>query len=293
MAQDLSIHHHRIGSLFPYVNSRTIAQYELRPAQIDFFQEHGYLSGIRILSDEQVEALREELARLLDAHGEDRELFYEYNSNESRDPNHVLFHALGAWRIATGFHDLLWHSAFTIPAAQLLGGAVRFWHDQLFCKPAHHGGVVAWHQDYSYWTRTQPLAHLTCWIGLDDSTRENGCLHYIDRSHRWPDLPITGLAGDMTAIDVVLNEEQRREFQDPVAIELRKGEASFHHPRLVHGSFANHSGNARRATVINVMKDGVRSASDEPLLAGVPVIPAGKKVEGRFFPLLSEPVTDL
>ena len=23
--------------------------------------------------------------------------------------------------------------------------AVRFWHDQLFCKPARHGGVVAWH----------------------------------------------------------------------------------------------------------------------------------------------------
>ena len=28
---------------------------------------------------------------------------------------------------------------------------------------------MAWHQDYSYWTRTTPLAHLTCWIGLDDS----------------------------------------------------------------------------------------------------------------------------
>src|SRR5256885_674880 len=83
----------------------------------------------------------------------------------------VLFHALGAWRITPGFHDLLWNPAFTVPASQLLGGAVRFWHDQLFCKPAHHGGVVAWHQDYSYWTRTQPLAHLTCWIGLDDSNR--------------------------------------------------------------------------------------------------------------------------
>jgi len=216
-------------------------------------------------------------------------LFYEYNSNESTDPNHVLFHALGAWRIAPGFHDLLWHPAFTVPAAQLLGGSVRFWHDQLFCKPAHHGGVVAWHQDYSYWTRTQPLAHLTCWIGLDDSNRENGCLHYIARSHHWPDLPITGLAGDMTAINAVLNEEQRREFQHPVAVELKKGEASFHHPRLVHGSFANHSDHSRRATVINVMKDGVRSASNDPLLQGIPPIPAGEKVEGRFFPLLYAP----
>ncbi|HEY6183447.1 MAG TPA: phytanoyl-CoA dioxygenase family protein [Terriglobales bacterium] len=177
-----------------------------------------------------------------------------------------------------------------MPAAQLLGGAVRFWHDQLFCKPAHHGGVVAWHQDYSYWTRTQPLAHLTCWIGLDDSTRENGRLQYISGSHRWPDLPITGLAGDMNAIDAVLNEEQRREFQRPVAIELKKGEAAFHHPRLVHGSFANHSDHSRRATVINVMKDGVRSATNEPLLHGTLVIPAGEKVGGQFFPLLYEQV---
>lgn len=286
MAHDLSIHHHVIGSLFHEPNRNEITKYALRQEQIDFFHQHGYLSGIRILSHEQVEALRQELARLLDAQPEDRELFYEYNSNESADPDHVLFHALGAWRVTAGFHDLLWNPAFTVPASQLLGGAVRFWHDQLFCKPAHHGGVVAWHQDYSYWTRTQPLAHLTCWIGLDDSNRENGCLQYISGSHRWPDLPITGLAGDMNAINAVLNEEQRREFQQPIAIELKKGEAAFHHPRLVHGSFANHSDRSRRATVINVMKDGVRSASNEPLLHGVPAIKAGEKVEGQFFPLL-------
>ena len=290
MAQDLSIHHRPIGSLIHDVDQCDIARYELRREQMEFFHEHGYLSGIRILSDKQVETLREELARLLDAQRDERELFYEYNSNESSDPNHVLFHALGAWRITPGFHDVLWHPAFTLAAAQLLGGSVRFWHDQLFCKPAHHGGVVAWHQDYSYWTRTQPLAHLTCWIGLDDSTRENGCLQYISGSHRWPDLPVTGLAGDMNDIDAVLNEEQRTEFQRPVAIELKKGEAAFHHPRLVHGSFANHSERSRRATVINVMKDGVRSASNEPLLHGVPAIPAGEKVGGQFFPLLYEPV---
>jgi len=69
---------------------------------------------------------------------------------------------------------------------------------------------------------------------------------------------------------------------------LKKGEASFHHPRLVHGSFPNHSDRTRRATVINVMKDGVRSASREPLLRGVPAIPPGQKVEGQFFPLLLE-----
>ena len=120
-----------------------------------------------------------------------------------------MFHALGAWRIAPAFHDILWNPAFTVPASQLLGGAVRFWHDQLFCKPPRHGGVVAWHQDYSYWTRTTPMAHLTCFIALDDTDLENGCLHHVPGTHRWPLLPITGLAGDMEAIQTVLNDEQK------------------------------------------------------------------------------------
>ena len=84
----------------------------------------------------------------------------------------------------------------------------------------------------------------------------------------------------------MLNAEQRRQFDAAVSVELRKGEASFHHPRLVHGSFANHSDRARRATVVNVMRDGVRSATNQPLLHGIPVIPVGEKIQGQFFPLL-------
>ncbi|HKR32623.1 MAG TPA: phytanoyl-CoA dioxygenase family protein [Terriglobales bacterium] len=285
MIRDLSLAHKPVSNFLDHTG-RQATPYRLSGEQITVFQEHGYLSGIRILDDKQVETLRQELAVLADSSHPGHELFYEYHSNESGDPNTVLFHALGAWRITPGFHDLLWSPAFTIPASQLLEGPVRFWHDQLFCKPAHHGGVVAWHQDYSYWTRTQPLAHLTCWIGLDDSTRENGCLQYIPGSHRWPDLPITGLAGDMNAIEAVLTEEQKQQFRNPVAVELKKGEASFHHPRLVHGSLANRSSRSRRATVINVMRDGVCSATNEPLLTGVPVIPRGHKVDGQFFPLL-------
>ena len=90
----------------------------------------------------------------------------------------------------------------------------------------------------------------------------------------------------MDAINAVLDEEQKQQFKNPVAVELKKGEASFHHPRLVHGSFANHSSRSRRATVINVMRDGVHSATNEPLLNGVPAIPRGNKVDGQFFPLL-------
>jgi len=241
-----------------------------------------------MLDDAQVDALREELKSLADSSHPAHELFYEYHSNESSDPSKILFHALGAWRIAQGFHDALWNPAFTVPASQLLDGAVRFWHDQLFCKPAHHGGVVAWHQDYSYWTRTRPMAHLSCWIGLDDATRDNGCVHYVPGSHRWNLLPVTGLADDMDAIQTALTDEQRREFK-PVAIELKKGEASFHHPLMVHGSFENRTEHERRAVVINVFRDGVCSASNAPPLEGVPPVPAGLKMDGQFFPLLFDP----
>jgi ectoine hydroxylase-related dioxygenase (phytanoyl-CoA dioxygenase family) len=284
--EDLSRHHHPIGNLLPHPGDWR--KHWLSDEQIQFFHTNGYLSGIRILDEAQLAQLRAELVDLMNPDHPGHELYYEFHANESHDPTKVLFHALGAWRIQPGFHDLLWHPAFTVPASQLLGGAVRFWHDQLFCKPARHGGVVAWHQDYSYWTRTTPLAHLTCWIGLDDSTRDNGCVQYVPGSHLWPDLPITGLTGDMDAIQSVLTDEQKAAFQ-PVAIELKRGECSFHHPRMIHGSYANTTDAPRRATVINVFRDGVRSNSDEPLLAGVPVIPKGEPMKGPFFPLLFDP----
>ena len=288
--QDLSQFHQPINDLF--VSSATAREREpwkLSEGKVAFFHEHGYVAGPKILTDRQIDQLRKELETLTEPGHPGSEFWYEYNSNESPDPSRILFHALGAWRVAPAFHDVLWNAAFTTSASQLLGGAVRFWHDQLFCKPAMHGGVVAWHQDYSYWTRTKPMAHLTCWIGLDDSTIDNGCVHYVPGSHRWDLLPITGLAGDMDAIQNVLNAGQWQQFNRHVPVELKAGECVFHHPLTIHGSFENRTPNPRRAVVIDVVLDGVRSESDEPLLAGIPVIPSGQALGGQFFPMLYNP----
>lgn len=290
MAADLSAQHGPIGDLLKLPRTREDwDRYRLSDDQVAFYHEHGYLAGVRILDDRQIEILRHELAELMEPSHEGREFWYEYHSNESVVRDKVLFHALGAWRLRPGLHDILWHPAFTMAASQLLGGAVRFWHDQLFCKPPKHGGVVAWHQDYSYWTRTQPMAHLTCWIGLDDSTVENGCVHYVPGSHRWDLLPITGLAGDMDAIRDVLSESQWETFRQPVPVELKAGECTFHHPLTIHGSYENRTDRPRRAIVINAVRDGVASSADEALLSGVPPIPAGTPLGGRFFPLLLDP----
>src|SRR5215211_1348009 len=283
MTEDLSRHHRPVSDLFPKLDDASV--YALTNDQVAFYHEHGYIAGIKVLDDEQINALREELAALADPAHPGHELFYEFHANESADPEQVLFHALGAWRIKPALHDLLWHPGFVVPAGQLLGGPVRFWHDQIFYKPARHGGVVIWHQDYSYWTRTTPVAHISCWIGLDDSTRENGCVHYVPGSHRWPLLPRTSFANRMDVVLDSLTPHQRDEFK-PVAIELKAGECSFHHPLMVHGSYANQTARSRRAVVINVFRDGVVSASDTPLLEGVPPIAPGEKIDGQFFPLL-------
>lgn len=291
MLTDLAQSHQPITELFERISRPEDAdRWRLTPEQVERYHRDGYLSGVRILEPHQVEALRSELQVFFQPQHPGREFWYEYHTNESNRPDSVLFHALGAWRIGKAFHDLLWNPAFTVPASQLLGGSVRFWHDQLFCKPAKHGGVVAWHQDYSYWTRTSPVAHLTCWIGLDDADESNGAVQYIPGSHRWELLPITGLAGDMNAIQNVLTPEQWAQFRNPVTTRLRAGEATFHHPLTVHGSRENLTERPRRATVINAVRDGVHSSSDQPLLDGVPVVPQGQPLDGTFFPLLFDPL---
>jgi hypothetical protein len=287
--KDLSTIHGIITDLFRWPkNHKEWDQYRLSQEQVNFFNQHGYVGGIRMLDMPQIEVLKKELIELADINHPAHGLFYEYHSNESTDKNTILFHALGAWRLAPGFHDVLWNPRFLMAASQLLENVpVRFWHDQLFCKPPKKGGAVAWHQDYSYWTRTKPLAHLTCWTGLDDSTVENGCLQYIPGSHRWGLLNKPELGGDLMSIMEYLTPEQQSQFQ-PIPVETKAGEAIFHHPLALHCSRENKSAQPRRAFVINVFADGVRSNTDESLLTGVPVIHKDQKMEGQFFPLLFE-----
>ncbi|MBX2817934.1 MAG: phytanoyl-CoA dioxygenase family protein [Saprospiraceae bacterium] len=288
MQQDLAEHHKLLSDLFPRLSAEEAwEEYHLSDDQVAFFEKEGYLSNVRMLDEEVVEQLRVELALIADPAHPSNGLFHEFHSNESEDPNTVLFHSLGHWRVGPGFHDVLWNPRFVVAASQLLGNrSVRFWHDQLFCKPPEKGGVVAWHQDFSYWTRTTPMQHLTCWVGLDDVSQENGCLFYVPGSHRWGLLEKPSLAGDMDGLNQFLNAEQQHQFDQKVPVVMKAGFGTFHHPLLVHGSYANTSQRARRAYVINVFADGTRSNTEDELLQGVPPIAKGKKIEGTFFPLL-------
>ena len=82
--KDLSEIHHAITGMFPFPKSKTDwEQYRLSTEQVDFFNANGYLTGIKMLNEEQLEALREEVSDLADQRHEGNHLFYEYNCNES------------------------------------------------------------------------------------------------------------------------------------------------------------------------------------------------------------------
>ncbi|MBI4558257.1 MAG: phytanoyl-CoA dioxygenase family protein [Candidatus Hydrogenedentes bacterium] len=280
--------HRAAGSLFPVLT--TEAQrllFSLTEAQVAEYRARGFIKGPRVLDDHQIAVLAEALERVRTGDHPRLNELYEIDEAYTRAPGENVFHFLGAWMIEEAFHDVLFHPAVAVPVSQLLGcSKVRFWHDQVFYKPARHPGVVAWHQDYAYWTRSVPARHLTVWIGLDDSTRENGCVHFVPGSHRWNLLPKGALLEDMEAIKQRLTREQVAYFM-PEPMILRAGECSFHHCMTLHGSYGNTSDRPRRAVVINYMHPDSRSADGtNPLLLHTPIIPEGEIIQGENYPIV-------
>ena len=285
-AVDLTYVHKLAGKLFPQPKTtKEWSKYALSQEQCDQFHVDGFLPGIKVANEEQVETLRQELELLYDRDHPDFAKWYAFDCDcPTEDPRDNLFHSLGAWRLSHAFHDIIWSPQIRMAAYQLLGGhSFSLLHDQLFCKPASDGGVVAWHQDFSYWTWTKPRAHLTCWIGLDDVDESNGCLWYVPGSHRWGLLPMTGLAGsDMDTVKQVLDTEQQRQLnENKEAAVLSAGYATLHHPLMMHGSYGNASTRQRRATVVNMMREGVVSNCEGRDMGGFPSLPNGKEMSSH------------
>jgi ectoine hydroxylase-related dioxygenase (phytanoyl-CoA dioxygenase family) len=255
-------------------------------ATVDRFHRDGFLTGLPLLSPAELVPVRaavDEILANLDAYA-DR--LYEVEQAFTERPDEVVCHFLGAWRVSEVIRELVFDPRVTLPLAQLLGVTqLRLWHDQVFYKPARHPGVVPWHQDYAYWQRTAPAAHITLFLALDPMDAENGCLQYVPGSHRWGLLPPLPFDSALQAIHAHLPPDRLPEFQ-PVHSVLPAGAASIHHSHTLHGSAANRSARPRCGLVLNYMAPDTRSTTDQPLLARVPVVPAGEVVQGEHFPLV-------
>ena len=118
---------------------------------------------------------------------------------------------------------------------------------ELFAKPALVGSIVPYHQDNAYFTLVPPDA-VTCWIALDDSTLQNGCVFYARATH------LQGLRPHC-ASHVQGNSMMAENPPAPPAIEevpgiLHRGGAILHHCEVLHRSEPNRSPRPRRGLLL-------------------------------------------
>ena len=139
--------------------------------------------------------------------------------------------------------------------AEALGAArVQLLQDTLLYKPAIHGGVVEWHQDYTYLGYLVPAHAATLRIALLPEDVENGCMRVVDGSHRWGPLG-DNQAFRATSVDSLipsLSPEQRDQIENARALVLGPGDVSIHSCLTLHGSVANPSPRPRRTIILRM-----------------------------------------
>ncbi|MFO0179196.1 MAG: phytanoyl-CoA dioxygenase family protein, partial [Planctomyces sp.] len=87
VARDLSLQHGPISGLFPRaVDEAAREVWRLSEEQLSFFDQHGYMAGPRLLEGVLIEQLRAELSLMTQPGHPGQEFWYEYHSNESREP---------------------------------------------------------------------------------------------------------------------------------------------------------------------------------------------------------------
>ena len=215
-------------------------------AQVRVFREEGYLILHEpIFPQPRFDALKTHFEERLAA------LSPEVRP-ESMDVPHFDDTALFHWLFDDAVLDLV---------EPLIGPDIALFSSHFICKPKGNGKRVPWHEDSAYWkTMVSPMEIVTVWLAIDPSTRVNGCMSVIPRTHT------TGRAGfsDYDPVDQSKNvfhieiTESQRDERRAVPCELQPNEASIHDARLMHGSEANTSGIRRCGYTMRYMSTAVK-----------------------------------
>lgn len=130
---------------------------------------------------------------------------------------------------------------------------IRLFDDQAVVKPPQSSdAVVGWHTDHSYWSTCTSTEMLTAWVPFHDTNGANGTLMVVDGSHRWPESEHLRGFNDADLADLGSRFGTRVPEPTIVPLELRKGQVSFHHMRLIHGSGPNRSDESRAAVAVHL-----------------------------------------
>jgi len=143
----------------------------------------------------------------------------------------------------------------------LVGPGVDVYFSQIFFKPPLGGSPKPAHQDNFYAGPNNPEGLVTAWIALDGATTENGCLQFVDGSHRGPVYP------HFAPPDQPFHLQIAQETLDQLVLTdapVPRGGVSFHHGGTIHRSAANRSPHWRRAAAFTYVTKDTRF--DDPKL---------------------------
>lgn len=135
-------------------------------------------------------------------------------------------------------------------AAQLCGPDMVLDYDQLVAKrPMRDDARFEWHQDLGYWPPTDDTRTASFWLALDDTSEANGCLCFVKGSHLEARLRSHDPAGASRDESHTLVATLRPD--DVVCpAELKRGDVTVHHERVLHGSGGNQTDGWRRGWVV-------------------------------------------
>jgi non-heme Fe2+,alpha-ketoglutarate-dependent halogenase len=217
----------------------------LTPEQLETFNRDGYLTGLRLFSDEEIAEHRryfDELLAAVLASGQD---------NYSIKTAHLLYGKV---------YDLLTDARIVAYIKDLLGENVVGWGSHYFCKLPGDGRTVGWHQDAGYWPLT-PTKAVTVWLAIDDADVENACMRFIPGSHHYGHLTYQLTEdSDPSILNQIVPEAER--FGAPANNVLKAGEISIHSDLLLHGSEANTSTRRRCGLTLRYTTADVRAGMD-------------------------------
>ena len=200
----------------------------LTPIEIDRFWRDGCVFPVRVMSEADAIELRCRLEEFEKKTGGPLK-------GDLRHKSHLIFSWLG---------DLVRNDRIVDAIEDLHGPNLLCWTTNFFIKEAHNPAFVSWHQDSTYWGLDKPDV-VTAWIALTSSNSSNGAMGFIPGTHTQDQIPHR----DTFAQNNLLTRGQEVAVEvdesNAVTIELRPGEMSLHHVRLVHGSPPNPSNDRR------------------------------------------------
>ena len=211
----------------------TVTEPRLSPQQVETYRRDGYLVYDRpVLSPAKFDGLRACFEKILAG-------LPAGERPEAMDVPHFMHPELFEWAFDRAILDLV---------EPITGPDIALFSTHFICKPKGNGKRVPWHEDSFYWKGTlAPMEVVTVWLALDPSTKENGCMMVIPRTHRearqgFSDYSKVDPAKNVFGIEIIpdhLDDTKR------VAIELQPNQCSLHDGRIQHGSEPNTS-NVRR-----------------------------------------------